>query len=64
MHIFVTNRREGNFKITDMKFLNVLENRYTTKKYDASKKVSESDILELMEALRLSPSSINSQNTE
>ncbi|AGH81400.1 major NAD(p)h-flavin oxidoreductase [Psychromonas sp. CNPT3] len=38
-----------------------LENRYTTKKYDPSKKVSAEDLGVLLEALRLSPSSINSQ---
>jgi len=35
--------------------------RYTAKKYDASKKVSEEDLKILFEAMRLSPSSINSQ---
>ncbi|MCG6200643.1 NAD(P)H-dependent oxidoreductase [Psychromonas antarctica] len=38
-----------------------LEQRYTAKKYDASKKVSQQDLAILLEALRLSPSSINSQ---
>ena len=38
-----------------------LENRYTTKKYDPSKKVSAEDLAVLLEALRLSASSINSQ---
>lgn len=38
-----------------------LENRYTTKKYDPSKKVSADDLAVLLEALRLSASSINSQ---
>ena len=35
--------------------------RYTTKKYDASKKVSQEDLDLLFEAIRLSASSINSQ---
>ncbi len=35
--------------------------RHTTKKYDASKKISEEDLGVLFEAMRLSPSSINSQ---
>ncbi|MCW8855316.1 MAG: nitroreductase family protein [Gammaproteobacteria bacterium] len=35
--------------------------RRTTKKYDPDKKVSEDDLAVLFEALRLSPSSINSQ---
>lgn len=35
--------------------------RYTTKKYDPSKKVSQGDLAILLEALRLSASSINSQ---
>ncbi len=35
--------------------------RKTTKKYDSSKKVSEQDLAILFEAMRLSPSSINSQ---
>lgn len=44
-----------------MNFLEVMQNRYTTKKYDPSKKVSDVDITHLKEILRLSPSSINSQ---
>lgn len=44
-----------------MKFIDLSKNRYTTKKYDSSKKISENDIEELKEILRLSPSSINSQ---
>ena len=35
--------------------------RYTTKKYDASKRISVEDMAIIKEALRLSPSSINSQ---
>lgn len=44
-----------------MTFLNNMQERYTTKKYDASKKIDPSKIEELKEILRLSPSSINSQ---
>ncbi len=35
--------------------------RYTTKKYDPSRKVAEEDLQVLLEAMRLTPSSINSQ---
>ncbi|WP_067520415.1 NAD(P)H-dependent oxidoreductase [Endozoicomonas ascidiicola] len=35
--------------------------RYTTKKYDANKRISGDDMAIIKEALRLSPSSINSQ---
>ena len=38
-----------------------LSNRYTTKKYDASKRISEENIEIIKEAIRLSASSINSQ---
>lgn len=38
-----------------------LNNRYTCKKYDSSKKISSSDLKILYEAMRLSASSINSQ---
>jgi len=38
-----------------------LQQRYTAKKYDPSKRVSQQDLAILLEALRLSPSSINSQ---
>jgi len=38
-----------------------LTTRYTSKKYDPSKKVSQQDLSILYQALRLSPSSINSQ---
>lgn len=47
-----------------MYFLELAKNRYTTKKYDSSKKVSEENIQKLKEILRLSPSSINSQPWE
>ena len=42
-------------------FLDLMEERYTTKKYDASKKLSEEQLTSLKEILRRSPSSINSQ---
>ncbi|MHA2936777.1 nitroreductase family protein [Vibrio sp. RC27] len=41
--------------------LNDLQNRYTAKSYDPSKKVSSDDLNIFLEALRLSASSINSQ---
>jgi nitroreductase/dihydropteridine reductase len=44
-----------------MNFLESMEQRYTTKKYNASKKISHQQIEELKQILRLSPSSINSQ---
>lgn len=45
--------------MTDFKTL--AANRYTTKKYDSKKKISDEKVEELKEILRLSPSSINSQ---
>lgn len=44
-----------------MDFLSIAENRYTTKKYDPAKKISDENVEKLKEILRLSPSSINSQ---
>lgn len=41
--------------------INDLNTRYTTKKYDATKRVAADDLAVLYEAMRLSPSSINSQ---
>ncbi|MBU1296252.1 MAG: NAD(P)H-dependent oxidoreductase [Gammaproteobacteria bacterium] len=38
-----------------------LEKRHTAKQYDASKKISQADLEVIYEAMRLSPSSINSQ---
>jgi len=38
-----------------------LSNRYTTKKFDASKKIPQDELAVIMEAMRLSASSINSQ---
>ena len=43
-----------------MDFLQLAQNRYTTKHY-SSKRVSDEDIAKLKEILRLTPSSINSQ---
>lgn len=44
-----------------MDFRSIAEKRYTTKKFDASKKISESQIEDLKQILKLCPSSINSQ---
>jgi nitroreductase/dihydropteridine reductase len=44
-----------------MKFLQLVQSRYTTKKYNPDKRIPEETISELKEILRLSPSSINSQ---
>lgn len=44
-----------------MDFLELAKTRYTTKKYDSSRKISEEKINELKEILRLAPSSIDSQ---
>lgn len=41
--------------------INDLSRRYTSKRYDANKKVSQEDLSIILEAIRLSPSSINSQ---
>ena len=48
-------------KITHMEFINAMRKRYSTKKYDATKKINAKLIEELKEILVLSPSSINSQ---
>jgi len=48
-------------KTTTMRFLSAMEQRYTTKKYDPSKKLSPEQHTALQNILRLSPSSINSQ---
>ena len=42
-------------------FEELMRERYTTKKYDASKRLSSEQVDSLKEILRLSPSSINSQ---
>ncbi|NIJ45685.1 nitroreductase/dihydropteridine reductase [Wenyingzhuangia heitensis] len=47
-----------------MKFLNAIQNRYTTKLYKDDKKIDTDKIEALKEVLRLSPSSINSQPWE
>ena len=44
-----------------MSFLESIKKRYTTKKYDPTKKIESHKIQELKEILHLSPSSINSQ---
>lgn len=44
-----------------MSFKASMQNRYTTKNYDASKKIDKQKIADLKEILRLCPSSINSQ---
>jgi len=44
-----------------MSFLDLASKRYTTKQYQSGKKISEDQIRQLKEILRLSPSSINSQ---
>jgi len=44
-----------------MSFKAAMEQRYTTKKYDSTKKITSDDIDALKEIMRLSPSSINSQ---
>jgi nitroreductase/dihydropteridine reductase len=44
-----------------MSFIDTMQKRYTTKKYDATKKIDKERIEDLKEILRLSPSSINSQ---
>lgn len=44
-----------------MGFIQSMQERYTTKLYDGSKKINPEKIEELKEILRLSPSSINSQ---
>ena len=44
-----------------MDLLNISKNRYTTKAYDASKKIPQEQFERLLEILRLAPSSINIQ---
>jgi len=44
-----------------MDLLNVSKTRYTTKAYDASKKIPQQQFERLLEILRLTPSSINIQ---
>ena len=42
-----------------MNFSKILNNRYTVKEFDATKKVSNDDFEQIKSLLRLSPSSIN-----
>ena len=44
-----------------MSFITSMQQRYTTKKYDPTKKIDSQKIEELKQILQLSPSSINSQ---
>ncbi|CAM1364240.1 Major NAD(P)H-flavin oxidoreductase [Tenacibaculum sediminilitoris] len=44
-----------------MSFIRLMQQRYTTKNYDASKKIESEKLKELQQILQLSPSSINSQ---
>jgi len=44
-----------------MSFIQSMQERYTTKKYDPTKKISSEQLEELKEILHLSPSSVNSQ---
>lgn len=44
-----------------MAFLETAKERYTTKKYNSTERITADKIAELKEILRLSPSSINSQ---
>lgn len=44
-----------------MSFITLMQQRYTTKKYDATRKIESEKIEELQQVLQLSPSSINSQ---
>ncbi len=44
-----------------MSFLEIVENRYTTKAYDGTKTIDEAKVEELKKILNLCPSSINSQ---
>ena len=44
-----------------MEIIKVLESRYSTKEFDSTKKLSEEQICQIEDILRLSPSSTNSQ---
>ena len=44
-----------------MSILQLAQSRYTAKHYDPDKKIPESDIRELLEVMRLAPSSMNTQ---
>ena len=56
-----TKIRNRSVTLLSMNFKTIAENRYTTKKYDPTRKIPEELVQELREILRLSPSSINSQ---
>ena len=44
-----------------MNLIEIMNNRYSTKKFDTTKKISEEDIKQIKELLRLSSSSVNLQ---
>jgi nitroreductase/dihydropteridine reductase len=44
-----------------MNTITAIQNRYTTKAYDTTRKIPQAIVDELLETLRLSPSSVNSQ---
>lgn len=44
-----------------MTLLHTLQRRYTTKAYDSDRRIPDETIAQLLEALRLSPSSVNAQ---
>ncbi|ARP81852.1 NAD(P)H nitroreductase [Bordetella genomosp. 8] len=44
-----------------METLTAIQNRYTTKAYDTSRKIPQARIEQLLEGLRMSPSSVNAQ---
>ena len=44
-----------------MNLIEIMNNRYSTKKFDTTKKISEEDINQIKELLRLSSSSVNLQ---
>lgn len=44
-----------------MDFKELMETRYTTKHYDASRKVSDETLAQILECVRLTPTSVNSQ---
>ena len=47
-----------------MNAIQIARTRYTAKHYDPAKRVSDADLATLLEVLRLSPSSVNSQPWE
>lgn len=44
-----------------MNLTTILNNRYSVKEFDATKKISEADFQQVKDVLRLSPSSVNLQ---